>query len=100
MVHYDELPIKDHVLISLLSQYQEPRSCEEAANHSAWIEVMNKETDALTINYTWKFGDLPVENKAITRKWVHKVKPKLDESIDRFKARLVIKGFARQYGTD
>ena len=42
--------------------------------------------------------DLPVGKKAISSKWVYKVKLKSNGTLERFKARLVIRGFTQQYG--
>jgi len=44
--------------------------------------------------------DLPPGKKVISSKWVYKVKLKSDGSLERFKARLVIRGFTQQYGVD
>jgi len=61
---------------------------------------MNKEIDALMANDTWDFVDLSIGKKAISSKWIYKVKLKSDGSLERFKARLVIRGFTQQYGID
>jgi len=61
---------------------------------------MNKEIDALMANDTWDFVDLPIGKKAISSKWVYKVKLKSDGSLERFKAQLVIRGFTPHYGVD
>jgi len=74
-------------LVSLISQYQEPKTYEEAALHSAWVAAMNKEIDALLLNHSWEFVDLPPGKKAISSKWVYKVKLKSDGTLERFKAR-------------
>jgi len=61
---------------------------------------MNKEIEALSNNNTWDLVDLPAGKKAISRKWVYKVKLKFDGTLEKFKARLVITGFTQQYGID
>ena len=50
---------------------------------------------ALEANGTWRLTTLPPSKKALTSKWVYKIKFRLDGSIERYKARLVIRGFQR-----
>ena len=42
----------------------------------------------------------PNEVKPISDKWVYKVKTRPDGSVERYKARLVARGFSQQYGLD
>ena len=43
---------------------------------------------------------LPIGKKAIGCRWVFTMKVKIDGSIARLKARLVVKGYAQTYGVD
>lgn len=69
-------------------------------NAAYWREAVNKEFSALVQKGTWTQSSLPTGSKAIGCKWVFKVKAHADGSIDKFKARLVIKGFSQRPGID
>ena len=56
--------------------------------------------DSIHRNGTWEFCELPNGKNVIGTKWVYKIKRKSDGSIDRYKARLVTKGYAQQYDID
>ena len=43
---------------------------------------------------------MPVGKSAIGCKWVYKIKTRSDGTVDRYKARLVTKGFTQEYGID
>jgi hypothetical protein len=54
---------------------------------------MQLEFDALMSNGTWSLCPRPLSQNIIRNKWVYKVKRLADGSIERFKVRLVAKGF-------
>jgi len=78
----------------------EPQTYEEACQHSGWQLAMEKEIQALMDNHTWDIVPLPAGKKAIDCKWVYKAKYKADGSLERLKARLVVKGFTQRAGID
>ncbi|XP_075106921.1 uncharacterized protein LOC142179925 [Nicotiana tabacum] len=78
----------------------EPSSYEGAAMNPAWQTAMNQEFEALHANHTWDLVPLPVGKKTIGCKWVYKIKHKTDGSVERLKARLVVKGYTQQAGID
>ena len=51
-------------------------------------------------NKTWELVDRPQERKVIGVKWVFKTKLNVDGSINKYKARLVVKGYAQIFGVD
>eukprot|EP00253_Pinus_taeda_P035199 PITA_35199 len=77
-----------------------PNCFEEAANCDEWKDVMQKEYDALIKNETWRLGDPPESVKPIGCKWMYKIKYKADVLLDKYKARIVAKGYAQKEGVD
>ena len=61
---------------------------------------MCKEMKSLQDNKAWELTTLPPGKKAISCKWVYKVKMNNDGSIDYYKARLVAQGFDQNFGSD
>jgi hypothetical protein len=53
----------------------------------------------LTIG-TWEICDCPVGCKPVSCKWIFKKKLKSDGTIDKYKARLMAKGFTQKEGED
>lgn len=51
-------------------------------------------------NHTWELVDLPPGSKPLGYKWIFKRKMKADGSIDKYKARLVVKGYRQKEGLD
>ncbi|KAL3361573.1 hypothetical protein AABB24_014440 [Solanum stoloniferum] len=61
---------------------------------------MTSEFEALYANNTWDLVKLPIGKKAIGCRWVYKIKHKADGTVERLKARLVVKGYTQQAGID
>ncbi|CAM8966664.1 unnamed protein product [Rhodiola kirilowii] len=61
---------------------------------------MNKEIQALEHNNTWSLTALPPQAHAIDCKWIFRVKYNSDGSIERYKARVVAKGYTQVEGID
>lgn len=81
----------------------EPQSIDEARKRNDWHEwqqAIECEYDSLLKNSTWVLCDLPEKRKAISSKWVFKLKRKANGDIDKYKARLVAKGCGQKEGFD
>ncbi|CAI7748211.1 unnamed protein product [Closterium sp. NIES-53] len=67
-----------------------------------WKEAMDRELKALEDRNTWKIVPIGVaRNKTVlTGKWVFRVKTKAGGTIDKFKARWVVRGFDQEHGRD
>ncbi|CAM8990642.1 unnamed protein product [Rhodiola kirilowii] len=64
------------------------------------MDAMHKELNALQATNTWEITDLPSGKNPVSSKWVYRIKRKSDGSIERYKARLVARGFSQQEGLD
>ncbi|GJW89514.1 putative RNA-directed DNA polymerase [Tanacetum coccineum] len=99
-VSYAKLNTVNHCFATTLNKSVEPTSYYEVTKDPKWIEAMNEEIDALYRNYTWTIVDLPRGRKAIGNKWIYKIKYKASGEVERYKARLVSKGFSQKEGFD
>jgi len=61
---------------------------------------MNEEMISIEKNQTWKLVDLPKKKKAVGLKWIFKIKYNADGSIQKHKARIVVKGYSQQPRVD
>ncbi|GKE37882.1 putative RNA-directed DNA polymerase [Tanacetum coccineum] len=99
-VTYTNLNTSNYCFSTNLNKSSEPTSYFEVVKNPNWIETMNNEIDALNINNTWIVCDLPVGRKAVGSKWLLKIKYKSCGDIERYKARVVAKGFSQREGFD
>jgi len=59
-----------------------------------------QEFDALLANHTWDLVPRPSQANIVTGKWVFKHKYQADGSLERYKARWVLRGFTQRPGID
>ncbi|GJR21743.1 zinc finger, CCHC-type containing protein [Tanacetum coccineum] len=81
----------------------DPKTFDEAMKSqdvAFWKEAINDEMDSIMGNNTWVLADLPPGCKPLGCKWIFKRKLKVDGTIEKFKARLVIQGFKQKSGID
>nr|GEW92274.1 zinc finger, CCHC-type [Tanacetum cinerariifolium] len=65
-----------------------------------WKEAVDHEIGSIMENNTWVLYYLSPGCKTLCYKWIFKKKMKVDGTIDKFKARLVIQGFRQKEGID
>lgn len=81
----------------------DPITIEEAKHRTDWPEwkkAIESEYGSLLKSNTWTVCELPKGRSAISNKWVFKLKRKADGSVDKYKARLVARGFSQKAGFD
>ena len=82
---------------------KEPSTIKDAASSpfaNQWKAAADEEYNALMENNAWELTELPKGKTAIGCKWVFKIKHDKDGVIERFKGRLVAKGYSQKYGID
>ena len=61
---------------------------------------MDQELEALQKKKNWKVVPLPHGKKVIGSKWVFKLKLQANGALERYKARLIAKGYNQKFGID
>jgi len=80
-----------------------PLSFEELKSREdkhLWLKAVHDELESLEENQTWTLIPLPEGKIPIKSKWVFTLKYNGEGQIDRYKARLVVKGCAQREGID
>lgn len=83
-----------------ISSDTESKSYVEAYKYDCWNKAKKVELTALEKTCTWNIVDLPLNTKLIGCRWVYKIKHRVDGTIERFKARLIAKGYNQIKGLD
>lgn len=82
---------------------EEPQTWNEMLNSTQkddWMKAVQAELKSLQDMKTWSEIERKPTHKLIDSKWVFKLKYKPDGSIERYKARLVARGFMQKQGID
>ncbi|KAA3471118.1 Retrovirus-related Pol polyprotein from transposon TNT 1-94 [Gossypium australe] len=97
---FDDFPIRGTKSIAEVHQRcdlvaLELTNFEDVAQENGWKEVMEYEMTMIHKNQTWELVNRPVYNKVIRVKWEYKTNFNADGSLNKLKAKLVVKGFSR-----
>ena len=101
----DDVPVRGRRLLDEIYErcdvaFQEPTCYDEAAKENGWRVAMEEELKMIKKNGTWELVDRPKNQKIIGVKWVFRIKYNSDGSVNKLKARLVVKGYSQEYGID
>ncbi|KAH9743186.1 Integrase catalytic domain-containing protein [Citrus sinensis] len=78
----------------------DPIRFDDAVKSEKWRKAMDVEIEAIKRNNTWELTELLEGGKKIGVKWVYKTKFNKNGEVDKYKARLVVKGYSQQHGVD
>ncbi|GJP56161.1 hypothetical protein CLOM_g15211 [Closterium sp. NIES-68] len=77
-----------------------PKEAWEGPNGKEWKKASDEEMGSIIENDTFDLVNLPPGRKAISSKWLFKRKTDADGNIERYKSRLVAKGYQQQEKKD
>ena len=92
-----------HSTFVLSTVSDEPKSVKEAVNFEEcklWKNAMVEEMEALDKNEVWDLVELPDGRKPIGSKWAFKKKLNSTGKVEKYKARLIAKGYSQVEGID
>jgi hypothetical protein len=81
----------------------DPTSYEESMSRpdaSKWQEAMEDEMKSMSTNRVWDLEEIPKGAKTVGCKWVYKIKYDFKGNIEKYKGRLVAKGYTQREGID
>ena len=95
---YNYSPSNFICIFALSSNIDELRTMKQTMdmeNKESWILVMEEEMASLRKNDTWNLVPLPNGQKLVEFKWVFKNKTGSDGNVEKYKVRLVAKGYSQ-----
>jgi hypothetical protein len=76
------------------------KQSQQQSDAELWHTACEEEMEAHRVNGTWEIVKLPPRKRAIGSRWFLKVKHNADGSLDRYKGRIVAKGYSQRPGFD
>lgn len=87
----------DNVIVDEPQTFKEAISC---TFKDKWIDAMKCEYKSLIEKNVWTLVERPKNSNVVKNKWVYKLKRDPSGNIEKFKARLVARGFSQVQGID
>jgi len=75
---------------------KEYRDLASRKDRDLWEKTMDREIESIYKNNTWVSIIKPKDVEILDTKWVYKYKPLEKDPLERYKARLVVRGFAQK----
>ncbi|CAI7922107.1 unnamed protein product [Closterium sp. NIES-54] len=97
---YEECAFAFFSLVEMPGQPATLKEALESSDAEEWRKAMESELKSIEQNGTWELVELPEGRKAITSKWLFKIKSDADGKIKRYKSRLVAKGYQQKEKVD
>lgn len=86
--------------ITNVSSIPIPTSIQDVLSKPEWRKAVMEEMNALEKNQTWNIEEQLCDKPTVGCKWVFTLKYKADGTLERYKVRLVAKGYTQTYGID
>ena len=99
-LNYNKVSPNYHAFLSAIQEIPIPRNAQESMKNWRWKETMDEEMRALLLNHTWNIVPLQEGKKPVGCRWVYTLKCKADGSLERYKARLVTRGYSQTHKID
>ena len=77
-----------------------PSTWQQAMKHAHWRKGMSSEFTSTTDNHTWDLEAVTQQMNVVGCRWVFTIKYHPDGTIDKYKARIVAKGYHQKQGVD
>ena len=84
----------------VIEEPKTPKPVLNSAHTEEWMKAAESEFQSLTKMKTWQLVPRESRRNVVGNKWVFKMKRNSDDTISRFKARLVAQGFSQETGVD
>ena len=95
---FNEYMAHHYAYMMKVASIHDQESFAEASKDAKWQEAMEEEMQVLAANNTWDLVDPSKHSKQIRCRWIYKIKYNVDGSVNRYKARMVAKGYAQTHG--
>jgi Reverse transcriptase (RNA-dependent DNA polymerase) len=93
--NYDPLPLDETINFNAPISYEDAMQRPDA---KLWWKAFCNEIQAIIDNKTWTLIDLPPGHKVIQTKWVLRLKVDARNNPEKYKARIVVKGYCQIAG--
>ena len=99
----EEFVVDNNVIMFMHEDDDEPETHQDifkSPNSKEWLDAIEYELNALKRNQTWTLVDRPKNKNIISSLYIFRIKRDKYGKIDRYRARLVARGFSQRQGQD